>query len=135
MAGSTRAVAELLAEANRLLGEKGVMLRCKAQVLETVYVELVDDSVVVHDHGQTWSWIVNHPDSERPWDDDLVQALSAERRVEIRREVHKGDVVRVQLQRTAHAEEDIATVVQAVADLMDAIHDAHTRHGGWRHWD
>lgn len=108
------------------------MLRVEATVLETVYVEEREGELVVHDRGETWGWIVSHPKSEREWDQSQVAKLSAAASVRLVTEEEEGELIRLRLERTVDSSERLADVVAAVADLVDAVFDAHSLTGGWR---
>jgi hypothetical protein len=122
----------LLGRARELVGEDHLMLRVEATVAETVYVEEREGELVVHDRGETWGWIVSHPNDEREWDQSHVAKLSAAASVRLVTEEYDGELVRLCLERTVDSSERLADVVTAVADLVDAIFDAHSLTGGWR---
>lgn len=122
----------LLIRARELSGEDSVMLRVETELMETVYVEERDGDVIVHDHGETWGWIVSHPEDEQEWDHDRVAELCAAGAAGPVTEEEDGVVVRLWLERTVQRDERLADVVSAMADLVDAIFDAHSRSGGWR---
>jgi hypothetical protein len=130
MSASPADVDELLIRLQRALGPARLLVRCETDVLETVYVEKRDHGVVVHDHGRTWLYIANHPTTYAEWSDEVVQRLSDEHQVTIVRERDGDSVIGLQLERELEPTDDPKQVVASVADLLDAIFDAHHIGGG-----
>jgi hypothetical protein len=69
-------VAAALEAASRVLRCRQVRLECETDNLETVYVELVDGELFVHDGGKAFIYLIEERDDGfRPWSDAIARRV------------------------------------------------------------
>ncbi len=115
--GDSDHVVHLLATARELVGQSEVVLRIDTDLIETVYVEVRDGDVIVHDRGETWFYIVTHPDSYVSWDPAQALRFCGESSVTMATEADDGGLRPVVLERSL---------------VVDALFGAHSLPGSWR---
>ena len=117
---------QLLATARAAVGQRQISFRVDTVSLETVYIEDRDADLVVHDRGETWSYIATHPDSELPWDEQAVAGICDQRQIRRMPELDDGRVCAMRLERRVATADQIADVVRAVDEAIDLIFKAPT---------
>jgi hypothetical protein len=118
----------LLREAKALLGQEGVSIRCDADLLETAYVEVGADGVVVHDRGDTFLYLAGATASSTyvPWSEAVAaEACSAFGVALI--DNSDDDSASYSIERRLGTGEELRGVVQAVSEAVDAVFRRHLR--------
>jgi hypothetical protein len=119
--------AAILARAAEILGQGEVAVRVRTDLRETVYVEVDDTGLIVHDGCRTFGYLVSPPgNTYRPWSAELAEPQARRFGVAFEdRSEEDGASFRISLRPLGDM--TIANAVQAVSESLDAIFNVHLR--------
>ncbi len=124
-------IRRMLTDAARLVAQPHVSVRVDTELLETVYVEVEDGEVLVHDRGETFLYLVAggpHSGDTTFMEWSLHTASQAVRDldVEIVGESTEDEAL-FRIQAHVGPSASIAAVVASVSQAVDEVFGAHTR--------
>jgi hypothetical protein len=128
-------VGELLAAARRAVGHERVSLRVDTDLLETVYVEVEDGELVVHDRGETyWYLAVEAPRTSDAtydsWSAVVTRAAIGDSAVLLVGE-ESADEASFRLEARPGPADDLAAAIRDFGAAVDRVFRAHTRAHLW----
>jgi hypothetical protein len=115
------AIREVLASTAEITGVRSVSLKLKMDLLETVYVELIDERILISDGLRTYGYLVSCSDNTyRAWDTAIVQNCCTNFGVELFDESDE-DSIGFRIQGFADDPRTLDEVIGAVASAIDAV--------------
>lgn len=121
----------ILSGLSQSIDQRDVALRVGTQLLETVYIAVEDDAVIVHDRGETFFCIrsgerTGGDDTYTPWSRGAAQAVLDRYRVDIvGYEDEHSSQYRLQIALTAS--DDVSSAVGRLSSAIDGVFAAHYR--------
>ena len=121
----------MLTDAARLVGQPHVSVRVDTERVETVYIEVEDGELLVHDRGETFVYLVaGGPHSGdrtfTQWSLDTAVRAVRDLDVEIIGE-SSDDEASFRIQAHVGPSASIAAVVATVSQAVDEVFGAHAR--------
>lgn len=126
--------AAILACAADLVGQDEVAVRVRTDLLETVYVEVDDTGLIVHDGCRTFGYLVSPPgNTHLPWSTELAELQARRFGVDLE-DRSDEDALSFRISLRPTGDMTIANAVQAVSESLDAIFNVHLREDLRRDW-
>jgi hypothetical protein len=119
--------AAILARAAEIVGQDEVAVRVRTDLLETVYIEVDDSGLIVHDGCRTFGYLVSPPGNTYvSWSTELAEFQARRFGVDFEDRSEEDSVsFRISLRPTGDV--TIANAVRAVSESLDAIFNVHLR--------
>lgn len=125
------AMKRMLSDLSQSIGQRVVALRVDTELLETVYIAVEDDAVLVHDGGETFFYI---RDAEKPGGDDTYTPWSRGAAQEVL-DRYRVDIIgyedehssQFRFQIALAASDDVPSAVRRLSSAVDGVFAAHYR--------
>ena len=125
MGSDVQRLHQLLADAQVLLRQKDLSLRCDTELFETVYVLAEEDDVLVSDRGETFLYIDRGTNvTYSPWDARIAADVCHSHDVQLA-ELRANDGSGYTIQRRVRPGEPVAPAVEAVSGCIDEVFRRH----------
>ena len=116
---------QLLADAQILLRQNDVSLRCDTELFETVYVVAEGDDVLVSDRGETFLYIDRGTNATYgPWDEHIAVDACHSHDVQLA-QIRDDDGSGYTIQRRVQPGEPVELAVKAVSGCIDEVFRRH----------